>query len=82
MKTLHEKNSDNENFDSKENHSEFSRDSHSLRHYSLGTKEIQAYTELGLILRRIHKRITAEQRELKNNNGNSNQENQIESLSG
>jgi len=82
MKTLHEKNSDNENNDSNESHSEFSRDRHPLRQYSLGDKEIQAYTELGLILRRIHKRIIAEKEELKNNNGNSNQENKSESLPG
>ncbi|MFN3188214.1 MAG: hypothetical protein ACK42D_01560 [Candidatus Paceibacteria bacterium] len=75
MKTLHEKNPDNENNDSIKNVSGLSYNPLPLRQYSLGYKEIKAYTELGLILRRIHKRITTEKEQLKNNNGNSNQKN-------
>lgn len=82
MKTLHENNPDNDNTDSDESKSGLSYNRPPLRQYSLGHKEIQAYTELGLILRRIHKRITTEKAALKNNNGNSNQENKRESLSG
>lgn len=81
MKTLHENNPENENADSNENKSGLSYNRLPLRQYSLGHKEIQAYTELGLILRRIHKRITAQKAELKNNHGNSNQENKSKSLS-
>lgn len=82
MKTLHENNPDNENTDSSGSKSGLSYNRLPLRHYSLGHKEIKAYTELGLILRRIHKRIAAEKEELKNNHGNTNQENKSESLSG
>ena len=82
MKTLHENNPDSENNDSIPSQSGLSYNRLPLRQYSLGTKEIQAYTELGLILRRIHKRILAEKEELINNNGNFNQKNKSESLSG
>lgn len=82
MKTLHENNPDNENTDSNESKSGLSYNRPTLRQYSLGHKEIKAYTELGLILRRIHKRITDEKAELKNNHGNTNQKDKSESLSG
>ena len=81
MKTLHENNPDNENADSNESKSGLSYNRPPLRQYSLGHKEIKAYTELGLILRRIHKRIATEKAELKNNQGNTNQENKSESPS-
>lgn len=82
MKTLHENNPDNENTDSTESKSGLSYNRPPLRQYPLGHKEIKAYTELGLILRRIHKRIATEKAELKNNHGNTNQKDKSQSLSG
>jgi hypothetical protein len=82
MKTLHENNPEDENTDSEESKSGLSYNRLPIRQYSLGHKEIKAYTELGLILRRIHKRITDEKDELKNNHGNINQKDKSESLSG
>lgn len=61
MNSLHKNSRSEGHIDSKEGRRGFLCNSSSpLRRPFLDTREVQAYTELGLILKRIHKRVVAE----------------------
>ncbi len=79
MKKLPEKTRNVDSLADNTSQTGFSNGHSQQRQSSFGVKEIKAYTELGLILRRIHKRMNTEQIEI-TKYGNSNQENKSEGL--